>query len=348
VRVIIDAMGGDNAPLVNIEGALLFLQEPRADVDITLVGDQVVINAELQKHTYDSNRIRVVHASQAVQMGESPTRSFKEKPDSSLRIGLNLLKKGEGDAFLSAGNTGAVMAYSLLTLGRIPGVDRPCVGAFLPHHAGTTLLLDVGAVSEVKPKNLLQFGIMGTFAFQTIMKTNTKPRVSLLSIGEEEEKGTSLVKAAYRLLEESSSVNFVGYCEGRDIFTNEVDIVVTDGFTGNVALKLAESAFTTLFNLIRTKIHSVIQKIGAGLLMPVFKEIRNQFDPNNYGGSPLLGVKGISLICHGNSTSIGIKNAIREAQRLIRSRLLETIETGIRESQEQITFNPMDDEVIRH
>ncbi|MCF7802468.1 MAG: phosphate acyltransferase PlsX [Candidatus Marinimicrobia bacterium] len=348
MRIIIDAMGGDNAPLVNIEGALLFLQEPRAEADILLVGDDAVINAELAKHSYDTSRIRVVHASQVVEMGDSPTRSFKEKPDSSLRVGLNLLKKGEGDAFLSAGNTGAVMAYSLLTLGRIQGVDRPCVGAFLPHHAGTTLMLDVGAVSEVKPKNLLQFGIMGTYAYQTIMKFETRPRVSLLSIGEEEEKGTSLVKAAYRLLEESSAVNFTGYCEGRDIFTDQVDIVVTDGFTGNVALKLAESAFTTLFNLIRTKIHSIIQKLGAGLLMPVFNQIRQQFDPNNYGGSPLLGVKGISLICHGNSNSNGIKNAIREAQRLIRSNLLETIENGIRESQEQITFNPMDDEIIRH
>ncbi len=348
MRIIIDAMGGDNAPLVNIEGALLFLQEPRAEADIILVGNESIISVELAKHNYDSNRISVVHAAQAVEMGESPTRSFKEKPDSSLRVGLNLLKSGDGDAFLSAGNTGAVMANSLLTLGRIQGVDRPCVGAFLPHHAGTTLMLDVGAVSEVKPKNLLQFGIMGTYAYQTIMKTAKKPRVALLSIGEEEEKGTSLVKAAYRLLEESSSVNFTGYCEGRDIFTDRIDIVVTDGFTGNVALKLAESAFTTLFNLMQVKIHNLVQKLGAALLIPVFRDIRTQFDPNNYGGSPLLGVKGISLICHGNSTSVGIKNAIREGQRLIRNNLIRTIESGIRESQEQITFNPMDDQVIRH
>ena len=189
---------------------------------------------------------------------------------------------------------------------------------------------------------------MGTYAYQTIMKTDKVPRVALLSIGEEEEKGTSLVKAAYRLLEESQDVNFTGYCEGRDIFTDRIDIAVTDGFTGNVALKLAESAFTTLFQLMRAKIHSVVQKLGAALLIPVFRDIRTQFDPNNYGGSPLLGVKGISLICHGNSTSIGIKNAIREAQRLIRSNLLQTIEAGIRKSQEQITFNPQDDEVIRH
>jgi len=346
MKIVVDTMVGDNAPFINVVGAIQYLKDPRSVGDIVLVGQEDLIRQELQSQSFDSPRLHIQHASQVVGMNESPTRSYKEKKDSSLRVAIELVKSGEGDAIISAGNTGATMTYSLLSLGRIPGVDRPAVGAFMPHEEGATLLLDVGAVAEAKPKNLLQFGIMGSIVYRQITKKETA-RVALMSIGEESEKGTPLVKEAKRLLEEAD-IDFHGYAEGRDIFNNKFDVIVTDGFTGNVCLKLAESTFKTLFTMIKSRLDRPSRLIGARLIRPVFTELVGIFDPNNYGGSPLLGIKGISLIAHGSSNEKAIKNALFEAQRLINSNLIDAIEQEITASLSNITYTDMDEELIHH
>lgn len=346
MRIVVDAMGGDNAPFINVAGTLEYLQDADARGEITLIGQQDALEAELKDHPALPATLTLEHADQVVGMDESPTRSFKEKRQSSLRLGLEMVKEGRADAFISAGNTGAVMAYSLLTLGRIKGVDRPGVGAFMPHEHGTTLLMDVGAVSEAKPRNLLQFGIMGNIVYRKMLKVE-RPRVALLSIGEEASKGTALVKEAHRLLSEAD-LNFIGYAEGRDIFADKADVIVTDGFTGNVALKLAESTFKTLFSMIKTRLNKPGRMLGGKLIKPVFEELFEVFDPNNYGGSPLMGIRGISLIAHGSSNAKAIKNAIFEAQRLIQSNIIEDVEADISASLAQITFTDLDDELIRH
>jgi len=346
MKIVVDSMGGDNAPFINIEGVIQYLNDPSSVGDVILVGQEDVIQKELESRSFTNPRLHIQHASQVIGMDESPTRSYKEKKDSSMRVGIELVKSGEGDAFISAGNTGATMTYSLLSLGRIPGVDRPAVGAFMPHEDGATLLLDVGAVAEAKPKNLLQFGIMGSIVYRYLTKTES-PRVALMSLGEESEKGTPLVKEAKRLLEESH-LNFKGYAEGRDVFNNKFDVIVTDGFTGNVSLKLAESTFKTLFSMIKTRLDRPSRLLGARLIKPVLKELFNIFDPNNYGGSPLLGIKGISLIAHGSSNAKAISSALFEAQRLVKSNLIEVIEEEITTSLSSITYTEMDEQIIHH
>ncbi len=346
MKIVVDIMGGDNAPFINIEGAIQYLNDPESTADVILVGKEDLIHQELQSRSFDSSRIHIQHASQVVSMEDSPTRSYKEKKDSSMRVGIELVKTGAGDAFISAGSTGATMTYSLLSLGRIKGVDRPAIGAFMPHEDGTTLLLDVGAVAEAKPKNLLQFGIMGSIIYRKITGEKA-PRVALMSIGEEAEKGTPLVKESKRLLE-SANLNFKGYAEGRDIFNNKFDVIVTDGFTGNVCLKLAESTFKTLFTMIKGRLDRPSRLIGARLIKPVFTELVGIFDPNNYGGSPLLGIKGISLIAHGSSNEKAIKNALFEAQRLVKSNVIDAIEQEITASLSNITYTDLDEQVIHH
>ena len=346
MKIVVDIMGGDNAPFINVEGAIQYLNDPKSTGDVVLVGKEDLIRQELQSRSFDSPRLHIQHASQVVTMDDSPTRSFKEKKDSSMRVGIELVKRGEGDAFISAGSTGATMTYSLLSLGRIPGVDRPAIGAFMPHEEGATLFLDVGAVAEAKPKNLLQFGIMGSIIHRKMTGTKA-PRIALMSIGEEAEKGTPLVKEAKRLLE-AANLNFKGYAEGRDIFNNKFDVIVTDGFTGNVCLKLAESTFKTLFSMIKSRLDRPSRLIGARLIKPVFTELVGIFDPNNYGGSPLLGIKGISLIAHGSSDEKAIKNALFEAQRLVKSNAIDAIEQEITASLSSITYTDMDEEIIHH
>ena len=346
MKIAVDAMGGDNAPFINVDGAIQYLNDSRSTCEIVLVGQPDRIQEELDKLSFSSPRLHIHPASEVVGMDESPTRSFKEKKDSSLRVAIEQVKSGETEAVVSAGNTGAVMTYSLLSLGRIPGVDRPAVGAFMPHEEGATLLLDVGALAEAKPKNLLQFGIMGSIVYQQITKKEN-PRVALMSIGEEADKGTPLVKEAKRLLE-AANINFKGYAEGRDIFNNKFDVIVTDGFTGNVSLKLAESTFKTLFHMIKNRLDRPSRMIGARLIRPVFTELVGIFDPNNYGGSPLLGIKGVSLIAHGSSEGRAIKSALFEAQRLVNSNLLDTIEQEITASLSNITYSDLDEQVIHH
>ncbi len=346
MKIVVDTMGGDNAPFINIEGTIQYLNDPKSKGEIVLVGPETLIREELQSRSFESPRLHIQNASQVVTMEDSPTRSYKEKKDSSMRVGIEMVKNGEGDAFISAGNTGATMTYSLLILGRIRGVDRPAVGAFMPHEEGTTLLLDVGAVAEAKPKNLLQFGIMGSIVHSKITK-NPSPRVALMSIGEESEKGTSLVKEAKRLLE-MANLNFQGYAEGNDIFNSKFDVIVTDGFTGNVCLKLAESSFKTLFSMIKSRLDRPSRLLGARLIKPLFTELVDIFDPNNYGGSPLLGIKGISIIAHGSSNGKAIKNALFEAQRLVNSNLIEAIEQEITASLSYIAYADLGEEVIHH
>jgi phosphate acyltransferase len=316
MRIALDAMGGDFAPQATVEGAYLYQKETKRKNEVVLVGDQEQLQRQL-KHINDHKeyRISVVPASQTIGMHESPTEALKQKKDSSMLIGLMLHRQNEVDAFVSAGNTGAQMAASLLNLGRIRGVQRPGIGSFIPSEKGLVFLIDVGANSECKPVNLLQFGIMGRIFVDHIF-SGTAPTVGLLNIGEEEKKGNELSQAAYRLMKKDLQ-GFTGNVEGRDILKGKVDIIVCDGFVGNIVLKFAESVMGVLSKSLKKNLGTnLFTNLGALLVKPAFSELRKNYDYEEYGGVPLLGVNGISIICHGSSSAKAIKNALVVAEKM--------------------------------
>ncbi len=329
IRIAIDAMGGDNAPGVLVEGSVAAV-EAYSDVEITLVGSDAIVSSALTS-TLDSvktsgqsrcdlssleRRIRVVHADDVVQMGDSPARAIRTRKNSSIVIANKLCKSGEVDAVISAGNTGAAMASSLLYMGRLAGVLRPAILAIFPSKTNIVSVVDVGANTDCKPEHLYQFGVMASI-FSTHILGYDNPRVALLNIGEERGKGNDLTNAAYSLFE-SSGLNFIGNIEGRDIFEGKSDVIVCDGFVGNVLLKFGESAFGFVAHNVRKKVeNSFFRKIGALLLKPAFREIKRDMSPDDYGGAPLLGVDGISIICHGNASPVAIRNAVKVARRLV-------------------------------
>jgi glycerol-3-phosphate acyltransferase PlsX len=316
MRIALDAMGGDFAPQATVEGAYLYQKESKYRNEIILIGDQNLIENECSK-LGDRNgyQISIVHADEVIGMNESPTEALKLKKKSSISVGLGLHKANEVDAFVGAGNTGAQMAASLLNLGRISGVHRPAIGSFIPSEKGLVFLIDVGANSDCKPINLLQFGIMGGI-FVDHIYDGTNPTIGLLNIGEEEKKGNDLTQAAYQLMENNLR-GFIGNVEGRDILKGKSDIVVCDGFIGNIILKFAESVMGVLTKSFRRNIGSnLFTNLGALLVKPAFSELRRNYDYEEYGGVPLLGVNGISIICHGSSTAKAIKNALSVAERM--------------------------------
>ncbi|UCF63708.1 MAG: phosphate acyltransferase PlsX [bacterium] len=313
MRIAIDAMGGDLAPRSTVEGALLYDKETNGKHHLLLMGDKAILDEEIARHHFTKpQNVSVHHTTQIVEMGDSPTTAMKQKQDSSLMKGLQLHRNGEVDAFVSAGNTGAQMVGSLFILGRIEGVQRPALGSFLPSEGGVVLLIDVGANVDSKPIHLLQFGLMGSIFIRHIYGIK-KPRVGLLSIGEENTKGNELVIAANALMA-ARVPDFIGNVEGRDILHGKADVIVTDGFVGNSILKFAES-LTTVFgsSFKRSLGKNVFALLGAFMVRHAFKEMKSSFDYQEYGGVPLLGVNGISIICHGRSTAKAIKNAIRVA-----------------------------------
>ncbi len=321
LRIAVDAMGGDHAPGAIVHGAVDACRLADGEVEIVLVGDEEIVRHELKKHFRVSQLpIRVAHASQAVEMGESPAQATRQKRDSSIAVAMRLHKQGEVDAVVSAGNTGAVMASALLSLGRMPGVQRPAIGALLPSEQGRVLVLDVGANADCKPVHLYQFGVMGSIFMSSLFDLES-PRVGLLNIGEEPSKGNELVLQAYRLLKESG-LNFVGNVEGRDVLRDAADVVVTDGFTGNVLLKFGES-FGKLYSLkLRSNIgKQVFRMLGAWLLKPTFRRLKEAFDYQQYGGAPLLGIRGTVIICHGKSSPRAIRNAVKEARKMVEERV---------------------------
>lgn len=309
MRIAIDAMGGDNAPQAAVEGALLFSKESRGKHSLVLLGDRSRIEEEIRRLNFSSQNISVEHCSQVVEMWDQPTVALKQKKDSSMMRGLKLHRDGRVDAFVSAGNTGAQMVGSLFILGRIEGVQRPALGSFLPTEGGVVLLIDVGANVDSKPDHLVQFGLMGGIFINYIYNIQN-PRIGLLSIGEEKSKGNEAVISSYPLMT-AKVPNFIGNVEGRDILHGKADVIVTDGFVGNTILKFAESILSVFGATFKKSLgKNLFSLLGAFMVRHAFKEMKSSFDYQEYGGVPLLGVNGISIICHGRSTSKAIKNAI--------------------------------------
>lgn len=303
-------MGGDYGPAVVVEGAVAAAYE--RGISLVLVGDKAAVEREVARLRAESLPIEVRHASQVVGMAETPTQALRRKRDSSLRVAAQLVKDGEAAAFISAGNTGAALAIAMFVIGVLPGVDRPAIAAVLPNLKRFTVLLDVGANVDPKPSHLLQFGVMGHVYARDILGYDN-PRVGLLSVGEEEGKGNELTKEVYEQLK-ASSLNFVGNVEGRDIYNGRCDVIVTDGFTGNVALKISESLAEMLGAMIKEELtRDVRSKVAAGLALPAFARFKRRVDYTEMGGAPLLGIDGAAIICHGASPVKAIKNAVRVA-----------------------------------
>jgi phosphate acyltransferase len=311
MRIAVDAMGGDHAPEAVVDGAVQAASE--YGIHVILVGDRDLLHHLLQRRKAGDLPVSVKHASEVVEMHESPSVAVRRKRDSSLRVAFDLVRSGEAVAAVSAGNSGAAMAVAMLVLRLLPGVERPAIAATLPTLGGTTVLLDVGANVDCKPVHLIQFALMGEVFAHHVLKIE-RPRVGVLSNGEEETKGTELTRAADEALRKSS-LNYLGYVEGRDIFAGKADVVVCDGFTGNVVLKASEGLAQAFGSMLRTELTSgLLPKIGYLFSRGAFRRLRRRLDYAEVGGAPLLGVNGIGLISHGSSDAKAIKNAIRAAQ----------------------------------
>lgn len=317
-------MGGDHAPRAEVEGALLAASA--YNVGVILVGQKEAVEHELARHATRGLTLELVHASEVITMAESALRAVRKKRDSSIRVATKLVADGQAAGLVSAGNTGAVMATLKLELGTLPGVDRPALASVIPTLRGTgAVLLDVGANVDCKPHHLEQFAIMGEVYYRMMFGVE-RPRIGLLSIGEEESKGNELVREAHRRLKESS-LNFVGNVEGRDVFSGEVDVIVCDGFIGNVALKISEGMAEAVTDMLKLALSSTIQaKVGYVLSRQAYEDFRKRVDYSEYGGVPLLGIKGIGVICHGRSNGNAIKNAVRVAMEFAAGRINEKIE----------------------
>lgn len=307
MKIAVDVMGGDFAPRAPIEGVKLAHDELGKLLEIYLVGNENVI-----KKFSLPGAFKIVDTRQVIGPEEHPMEAFRKKKDSSIALSIQLQKEGEVDASLSAGNTGAIVAFSILSLGRLPGVDRPALTTFFPTKKGYTLVLDVGANTNCKPSNLRDFGVMGSLYLEKVFKTNS-PTVGLLSMGEEESKGGQTVSKAYNLLS-NAGINFAGNIEGHDILEGRTDVVICSGFTGNAVLKFGESLVDYIITHIKENVKASFRTTIGGLLMkPVFKSLLDKVNYEEYGGAILLGVNGISVVCHGKSRSLAIRNAILTA-----------------------------------
>ncbi|MBZ5719801.1 MAG: phosphate acyltransferase PlsX [Acidobacteriia bacterium] len=326
--IALDAMGSDRAPKPEIEGAILAARQ--YGVRVVLVGVESTIRAELDRHPSAADLpLEIVHASEVITMDDKAVQAVRAKRDSSIRVGLRLVRDGVASGFVTAGNTGAAMATAKMVLGAIPGVDRPALAAVFPTALGTAAtLLDVGANVDCKPQNLAQFAVMGEIYFRSMFGTR-RPRVGLLSIGEEETKGNELTRDAFQLLKQLP-LNFVGNVEGRDLYNGEVDVIVADGFVGNVALKISEGVVhlvrTTLKETLKT---TITRQVGYLLSRSAFSDFKKRLDHTEYGGAPLLGVKGVCFITHGSSNANAMKNAVRVAAEFAEHRINDSIEKGL-------------------
>jgi glycerol-3-phosphate acyltransferase PlsX len=320
--IALDAMGGDRAPAEPVSGALRAHRE--LDIQVALVGGPDVLRAELAKHGPVPSGIEVVAASEVISMDELPAQAVRQKKDASINVAMELVKRGEAAGFVSAGNTGAVMAAALLKLGRVPGIERPAIGTMAPYTEKGILVLDVGANADCRPSYLVQFAEMGSVYAEHVLDIQ-RPRVALLNIGEEETKGNELTQDVFALLQESS-VNFVGNIEPDRIPDAIADVVVTDGFTGNVAVKTAEGMAEFIFRQLRAAIMSRPQnRLAALILRPALLAMRSRLDYGEYGGAPLLGVNGVVIVAHGRAEGTAIRSALRNAREAARSGLLEAL-----------------------
>lgn len=310
MKIVVDAMGSDRAPEVEVLGTIQAIEE--YGFDVVLVGDEKAVKSELDKHGKSSQKITVVHAPEKIEMHDPAAISVRRKRKSSIVIGLEMIKRDEADGFVSAGNTGAVVCAATLSLRLLPGIERPGIAIVIPTLRGHSVIIDVGANINPKPIHLLQYGIMAD-AYSRYILHNQNPTVGLLNVGEEETKGTEFLKEAHTLLSESK-LNFIGNIEGRDIYNGSTDIIICDGFLGNVILKVSESVIDTIMKSLKAEIKAnIIATVGAALASSAFRNLKKKMDYSEYGGAPLLGVDGRCIISHGSSNPKAIKNAIRVA-----------------------------------
>jgi glycerol-3-phosphate acyltransferase PlsX len=326
IVVAVDAMGGDNAPEVEVEGAVAAARQ--WNIPIVLVGDQARLEDALSKYPLSGLDITIQHASEIVGMHDSPSDAVRKKKDSSVRVAFDLLRRGDVHAVVSAGNSGATMAVGMFLLKRIPGIDRPAIATILPNKKSQTVLLDGGANVDCKPVHLAQFGTMGA-VYAKFMLGKDRPRVGVLSNGEEESKGNELAREAHKLLKHST-LNYIGFVEGRDVFSGDVDVVVCDGFVGNVVLKVSEGLSEAIGDMLKGEIKQrFLAKLGYLLARPAFRAFKKKVDYAEYGGAPLLGIQGTGMICHGGSNARAIKNAIRMARESVSQRINERLITQL-------------------
>lgn len=331
MRIVVDAMGTDNCPAPDVEGALLAARD--FGDPVILVGDETLIKRELAQHATTGLPIEIVHAPEAVTMDDKPATVGKAKPNSSMHVGMNLVKNGQADAFVSMGNTGAALSIALLnTLRRIPGVKRPALTGILPFgNNGQTVLLDVGANADCRPDWLAQFALMGSLYTRLTLKID-KPRVALLSNGEEESKGTDMLREALELIR-PLPIHFTGSIEPKDVLKGGADVVISDGFVGNIFIKTLEAGTSTLTEVIREELMATtLSKIGAALARPAFRRVRKRIDPFEIGGAPLLGINGVVIIGHGRSNANAIRNGVRQARAAVSGGVIDAIRDGLARS----------------
>lgn len=311
VRVALDAMGGDNAPGEIVKGAIEAIKENK-NIYVCLVGIEDKIREELKKYDYPSDQLEVVHASEVITTEEAPVNAIRRKRDSSIRVGQNMVRSGEVDAFVSAGSSGAVLVGGQLVVGRVKGVERAPFGTLIPTTKGVSIIVDAGANVDARPSHLVQFAKMGSVYMKYALGISN-PRVGIVNIGVEEEKGNALVKETYPLLKECTDINFIGSVEARDIPHGEADVIVCEGFTGNVILKMLEGTASALVGEIKTGLKSSLRsKIGAMLILPALKKTLKNFDATEYGGAPMLGLNGLVVKTHGNAKAKEIKNTLNQ------------------------------------
>lgn len=329
MKIAIDGMGGDNAPKAVVEGVIKALEEYKG-IEYYITGPKEQIEEELKNYNYDKTLVNIIDAREIISPNEHPVMALKKKKDSSIYKALKLVKDKECDAVISGGSTGAFLAGCTLVVGRIKGIERPALAPIMPGKNGSFMIVDAGANVDSKPNYLVQFAKMGKVYYQGVIG-NENPSVGLVNIGAEEEKGNELTKATYKLLKEEDNLNFVGNVEPRDTSKGDVNVLVCDGFVGNTLLKMYEGVASTLLSMIKEEIlsGSIISKLGAGLLSPVFKSLKVKFDYKEYGGAPFLGVDGICIKAHGSSDGKAFKNAIRQTKTFYDNGVLEKIKAEL-------------------
>lgn len=334
IKVAVDAMGGDYAPVEMVAGAVDAVNANK-DIKVLLVGQEKVVSEELKKHTYKKEQIEIVNATEVIKTEEPPVNAIRKKKDSSIVVGMNLVKNKEADAFVSAGSSGAILVGGQVLVGRIKGVERPPLAPLIPTEKGVSLLIDCGANVDARPSHLVQFARMGSIYMEHVVGIKN-PRVAIVNIGAEEEKGNALVKETFPLLKECEDINFIGSIEAREIPHGGADVIVCEAFVGNVILKLYEGVGATLLSMVKAgMMESLRSKIGALLVKPALKKTLKSFDASQYGGAPLLGLKGLVVKTHGNSKVLEVRNSILQCVTFKEQKINEKIRESLTEGKSE-------------